>query len=338
MEIKEHYSIKGLNTFGVEAKAKYYASFQSVSELKKLLKTEIGEKHTPFVLGGGSNLLLTKDLNAFVLKNEITGKKLISEHENNVIVEFGAGEIWHDCVLWAIQNNWAGIENLSLIPGSVGAAPIQNIGAYGVELKECFHSLTGIFIDTLESRNFNNIQCQFGYRDSIFKKELKGKFIITSVQLKLSKKHHLKTEYGAIQEELNKRNISSPSIHDISNVVIAIRQSKLPNPKEIGNSGSFFKNPIVTNEIAKSLIKEHPNIPHYPAKEGYTKIAAGWLIEQSGWKGKRKGDAGMHEKQALVLVNHGNASGLDLKAVSEMVQKDVYNKFGLQLEAEVNIL
>ena len=254
------------------------------------------------------------------------------------LVKVGGGEVWHDFVMWSIENNLGGIENLSFIPGSVGAAPMQNIGAYGVEIKSVFEQLEAIEIDTLASKTFNNEACQFGYRYSIFKGELKGKYIITQVYFKLQKKHSFNTSYGAIEEELKNMGATTLSLKAVSQAVINIRESKLPNPQEIGNSGSFFKNPVITTKQFKELQKEFPNIVGYTVSKDETKVAAGWLIDQAGWKGYRKGDAGIHKNQALVLVNYGNAKGEELVALSREVQQSVLNKFGIQLEPEVNII
>ncbi len=338
MLIEEHRSLKEFNTFGIDVRARYFSSFSNVEELIELLQFAKESNVPPFILGGGSNMLLTKDLEALVMKNNILGLDLMEESSREVIVESGAGEVWHDLVLWSMDHEWGGLENLSLIPGLVGAAPIQNIGAYGVEMKDCFVSLDALNRETLAMETFEHGDCDFAYRDSIFKGPLKDKYVITSVRFRLQKQPELNTSYGAIQNQLRSMGIKHPSIKDVSDAVIAIRQSKLPDPKEIGNSGSFFKNPVVDLAIYESLQKNYPEIPSYPLDNDKVKLAAGWLIEQSGWKGKRAGDAGMHSKQALVLVNHGNATGEELLAVSREVQNDVYQKFDIQLEPEVNIL
>lgn len=339
MLIEENYNLKKLNTFAISAKANFYASFSNTDELIELLQICKKNNQIPFVLGGGSNMLLTKDLDAFVLKNELVGIEIIEESLAHVIVEVGGGEVWHNFVLRCIDNDWGGVENLSLIPGSVGAAPIQNIGAYGVELKDCFESLDALNKETLELETFSAKDCGFAYRDSVFKGKFKNQYVITSVQFRLSKTPDLKTSYGAIQDELKKMGSdTNPTIVDVSNAIITIRKSKLPNPAEIGNSGSFFKNPIIDFSVFESLIAQHPDILNYPLENGKVKLAAGWLIEKAGWKGKQVGDAGMHSKQALVLVNYGKATGAELLAVSKQVQADVYQMFKISLEAEVNIL
>ena len=328
-------SLKAYNTFGLDCKAKLFAAFQSDKELKKLLPKA---QEPLLILGGGSNILLTQDFEGTVLKNEIQGIEIVKENEEHAIVKVGGGEVWHDFVMWSIENKLGGIENLSLIPGSVGAAPMQNIGAYGVEIKSVFEQLEAIEIDTLTSKKFNNEACQFGYRYSIFKGELKGKYIITKVYFKLQKKHNFNTSYGAIEEELKNMGATTLSLKAVSQAVINIRESKLPNPQEIGNSGSFFKNPVISTEQFKELQKEFPNIVGYSVSKDETKIAAGWLIDEAGWKGYRKGDVGIHKNQALVLVNYGNAKGEELVALSREVQQSILYKFGIQLEPEVNII
>lgn len=335
MIFQEKQSLKAYNTFGLDCKANLFATFRSEEELKKLIPKV---KEPLLVLGGGSNILLTQDFEGTVLKNEIQGIKIVKENEDHTIVKVGGGEVWHDFVMWSIENKLGGIENLSLIPGSVGAAPMQNIGAYGVEIKSVFEQLEAIEIDSLVSKKFNKEACQFGYRYSIFKGELKGKYIITQVYFKLQKKHKFNTSYGAIEKELNNMNVTTLSLKAISQAVINIRESKLPNPQEIGNSGSFFKNPVITTKHFKKLQKEFPNIVGYLASETKTKVAAGWLIDQAGWKGFRKGDAGIHKNQALVLVNYGNAQGAELVSLSKKVQQSVWDKFGVKLEEEVNII
>ena len=328
-------SLKAYNTFGLDCKSNLFAAFQSEHELKKIL-SKIQEPL--LVLGGGSNILLTQDFEGTVLKNEIQGIEIVKENEEYAVIKVGSGEVWHNFVMWSIENKLGGIENLSLIPGSVGAAPMQNIGAYGVEIKSVFEKLEAIEIDTLTSKTFNNEACQFGYRHSIFKAELKGKYIITQVYFKLQKKHNFNTSYGAIEEELKNIGVTTLSLKAISQAITNIRESKLPNPKEIGNCGSFFKNPVITTKRFKKLQNEFPKIVGYTISKDETKIAAGWLIDQAGWKGYRKGDAGIHKNQALVLINYGNATGQELVALYKEVQQSVLNKFGIQLEPEVNII
>ncbi len=336
MEIAQNISLLPYNTFGIDAKAKYFVNIDSLNTLKDVLKSNLPE--SLFILGGGSNMLLTKNIDKIVLKINIKGITIVKEDEDFVWVEVNAGEIWHDFVLWCIENNYGGIENLSLIPGNVGATPIQNIGAYGVEVKDVIESCKGINMSTKEFTTFSNKDCQFGYRESIFKNDLKNQYIITSVIFKLTKHNHiLKTGYGAIQQELEAKNITTPTIKDISDVVIAIRQEKLPNPKEIGNSGSFFKNPIISKDFFDQLIKRYPAMPHYVVNSTEIKIPAGWLIEQAGFKGYRLGDAGVHNNQALVLVNYGNATGEQLKKLADTILQEVKGIFGIDISPEVNI-
>lgn len=335
MTIHSDFSLKAYNTFGIEARAKQFVSVQSITELKEvlLLKQDI------FVLGGGSNMLLTQNINKLVVHVDLKGISVVNEDKNHVWVKANAGENWHEFVLWCINHNYGGIENLSLIPGNVGTTPIQNIGAYGIEIKDVFTSCEAINIKSRELKEFNIEECQFGYRESIFKNALKDQYIITSVVFKLTKiNHKTNSSYGAIETELANKKISTPTIKDISNAVIAIRKSKLPDPKELGNSGSFFKNPIITTDRYKELHKKHPEMPHYVISETEVKVPAGWLIEQAGFKGKRFGDAGIHKNQALVLVNHGNASGQDIVALSKNIQKTILEKYEIAIEAEVNII
>jgi UDP-N-acetylmuramate dehydrogenase len=334
--IEHNISLKPFNTFGFDLKAEHFIRFSSILGLSEILK-EHAEKPL-FILGGGSNILLTKNVEGLVLKNEIKGIKIIEDHEDYVIVESGAGEVWHEFVVHSINNGWAGIENLSLIPGSVGASPMQNIGAYGVEIKDVFAYLSALNIVTGEIENFNAEQCQFGYRESVFKQALKGKYVICYVAFKLSKKAIKNTTYGAIEDELKKMGISNPSIEDISKAVISIRQSKLPNPAEIGNAGSFFKNPIVSEQHVQKLQEIYPDIPNYPSINGTKKLAAGWLIEKAGWKGKTIGNYGVHKNQALVLVNYGGGSGEEILALSTAIIEDIKTKFDVELEREVNIM
>lgn len=338
MTVKYDASLQEYNTFGVKAQAKVLASFKSTQDLEMLLENKDFEDLPRLILGGGSNLLFTKDFSGLVLKNEILGIDCIKEDRDHFYIKAGAGENWHEFVLYCIKNNWAGLENLSLIPGNVGASPMQNIGAYGVEIKDHFHSLEAFNLTTLETETFDKESCKFGYRESVFKNIYKDKYIIISVTFKLLKEPHLNTSYGAIEAELSKRNISNPGIKDVSEVVIHIRNSKLPNPADLGNAGSFFKNPIVSSKVFERLKMEYPEMPHYPLEDGTVKLAAGWLIEQAGWKGKRVGDCGMHEKQALVLVNYGGASGEEIFNHSGRVLESVKEKFGITLEREVNII
>lgn len=335
MKIQQNISLKNYNTFGISVNAKRFISVTSVYELQQLLKVE----KDIFLISGGSNMLLTKDIEQLVVRIDIKGISIDNEDENFAYLTVNAGENWHEFVLWCIENNYGGIENLSLIPGNVGTCPIQNIGAYGVEVKDVITKVEGLEIETGKLVSFSNETCNFGYRNSIFKNSQKGKVILTSVAFKLTKKNHnLNTSYGAIETELASKNITNASLKDVSSAVIAIRKSKLPDPKEIGNSGSFFKNPVISKDQFLELQKENPNIPNYPVSDTEIKVPAGWLVEQSGFKGKRFGDAGIHEKQALVLVNYGNASGKEIYLLAQKIQEKVFKNFGISLEIEVNII
>ncbi|NVK26593.1 MAG: UDP-N-acetylmuramate dehydrogenase [Flavobacteriia bacterium] len=332
-------SLQRFNTFGLDESADEVWVLQDEEDIQSLASDTSAMSRLKLILGGGSNLLLTGPIKGVVAHVALRGKQVISETEDEVILEVAAGENWHQTVLWTIEQGYGGLENLSLIPGQVGTAPVQNIGAYGVELKDHFVSLDGISLENGEKRTFTKEDCQFGYRDSVFKHELKGNFIITAVRFKLTKRNHaLRTEYGAIQTELEKRGISNPTIADISSAVIAIRQSKLPDPMEIGNSGSFFKNPVVPTSDYDRIKAEYPEVVAYPAGEGKMKLAAGWLIEKAGWKGYRRGDAGVHERQALVLVNYGEARGREVYQLAMDIIADIREKFGIELSPEVNVL
>lgn len=337
MQIYTNFSLKNFNTFGIEAKAKEFVSVHSTDELIKILQQHPTSKK--FILGGGSNMLLTQDIDALVIHLDLRGKRIVDENDDFVWVQIQAGENWHEFVLWTIDQNFGGLENLSLIPGNVGTTPIQNIGAYGVEIKDTFVLCEAIHIEKQELLVFKNENCKFGYRESIFKNELKDEFIITSVVFKLTKQNHiLNTSYGAIEDELKKHHIQNPSLKDVSNAVIAIRESKLPNPKELGNSGSFFKNPVILKSDFEKIQQKFPDMPHYIVSETEVKVPAGWLIEHAGFKGKRFGDAGIHKNQALVLVNYGNATGQEILAVSKNIQKTILENYGITIEAEVNII
>jgi len=337
MQIQNNFSLKKYNTFGIEAKAKQFVAVHSVEELKQILATY--KTNAKFILGGGSNMLLTQDINALVIHVDLKGKKIIKEDDDYVWVESQAGEVWHEFVLWSIDHNLGGLENMSLIPGNVGTTPVQNIGAYGTEIKDTFVSCTAVNIVSQELRTFTKEECKFGYRESIFKQEAKDQYVITSVVFKLTKRNHkINTAYGDITKELEKNNIVTPNLKEVSNAVIAIRKSKLPDPKELGNSGSFFKNPIIPKELYEKVHAQFPEMPHYVVSETEVKVPAGWLIEQAGFKGKRFGDAGIHKNQALVLVNYGNATGQEILAVSKDIQATVLNKFGIAIEAEVNVI
>lgn len=334
MEIQSNISLRSYNTFGIDVPAKHFAAVHSIEELKECLQTY---KHLPIlILGGGSNVLFTKPFEGLVINIQLKGKEITRIEQETVYVKAAAGEPWHEFVLWTIQQDLGGIENMSLIPGNIGAAPMQNIGAYGVELKDCFHSLEALNTETLNIETFDKEACRFGYRESVFKNTHKGKYIILSVTLALTKTPKIKTSYGAIQDELNAMGIEHPTIKDVSNAVINIRQSKLPDPKVLGNSGSFFKNPVIDQKQFDSFHAQYPNAPFYESDHSY-KIPAGWLIEQCGWKGKRVGNTGAHAKQALVLVNYGQATGAEIWALALEIKKSVADKFGIEIESEVNI-
>lgn len=337
MDIRKDISLKKYNTFGIDAKAKFFCEINSIADLKKALSLQ--GYPTLFVLGGGSNMLITKDLENLVLHINLKGIEVLSENKDEAIIKVSAGENWHNMVLWTLDHDYGGLENLSLIPGNTGTAPIQNIGAYGVELKDTFISCDAMEIATQELKTFTKEECQFGYRDSYFKNEGLGKYIITSVSFKLTKSNHkLNVDYGAIVSELHNSGITNPSIKDVSNAVISIRKSKLPDPKELGNSGSFFKNPVVDKQQFDNFTKMNPNAPFYKVAENEFKIPAGWLIEQCGYKGKRFGDAGVHKNQALVLVNYGDASGAEIIDLAENIIDSVSQRFGIVISPEVNII
>lgn len=337
MQIQDNFSLKNHNTFGIEAKAKQFVAVHSVDELKAVLENHKSDKK--FILGGGSNMLLTKDIDALVIHVDLKGKKIIEQDENFVWVESMAGENWHEFVLWTISQDFGGLENMSLIPGNVGTTPVQNIGAYGTEIKDTFVSCQAIQIDNQQLKTFTKDECNFGYRESIFKQDAKDKFIITSVVYKLTKRNHkINTSYGDITKELQNKNIETPTLIDVSNAVIAIRRSKLPDPKELGNSGSFFKNPVISKEEFLKVQAKFPEIKFYEVSPTEVKVPAGWLIENAGLKGYRKDDAGVHKNQALVIVNYGNATGKELVDLSKFVQKTVFDKYGIAIEAEVNVI
>lgn len=335
MNIQENFSLKKYNTFGINATAKYFATFNSLEELQECFEFN---KPSTLILGGGSNILFTKDFDGLVLKNELKGIELVKEDAEHVYLKAGAGENWHQFVQYCIQKNVAGVENLSLIPGNVGASPMQNIGAYGVEIKDVFYSLEAFHIHDKKLVTFSLEDCEFGYRESVFKGKYKNQFVITSVTYRLNKQPVFNVSYGAIQQELETMGVKDLRIANISAAVIHIRSSKLPDPAVIGNAGSFFKNPEIDNDVFASLKNDFPLIVGYDLNNGKTKLAAGWLIEQCGWKGYRKGDAGCHSKQALVLVNYGNAKGEDIYDLSSAIIDSVNKKFGVTLHREVNIV
>ncbi|HRI58708.1 MAG TPA: UDP-N-acetylmuramate dehydrogenase [Saprospiraceae bacterium] len=336
MKIQENISLLPFNTFGIPAQAAHFADIHSVDELRTALRSGLSPV---FVLGGGSNVLFTRNPEGLVLKNSIRGIEIARRFKNKVWVKIGAGEVWHDFVLWAVQNDFGGAENMSLIPGTVGAAPVQNIGAYGIELKDLFIGLDAVELATGKLRHFKHGDCRFGYRDSFFKREGKGKYCITSVVLSLTtNRHRINVSYGDIRKTLDAGGISRPTIADVSRAVCQIRSSKLPDPAKIGNCGSFFKNPETDRAVLERIRLTHPMVPHFDLPGGDVKIPAGWLIEQCGWKGKRVGNTGCYEKQALVLVNHGGATGEEVKNLAYAIIDSVEQTFGVRLEPEVNIL
>ncbi len=336
MQIQQNISLKPYNTFRVDVQARNFSSFSGYDELHELI--DQNPSLPVFILGGGSNILFTKDVEGLVLKNEIMGIEVIHEDNEHVFVRAGAGENWHQFVLHCLDHNWAGIENLSLIPGCVGAAPIQNIGAYGVELQEVFFSLEAYDIQEKKICTFTPADCEFGYRESVFKNHLRGQMIILNITVRLRKTPIFHTSYGSLKEELEKMGVQDLTIKAVSRAVISIRMQKLPDPAQIPNAGSFFKNPVINPDQFSALKSKYQTIPSYPQADGRIKLAAAWLIEQCGWKGYRKGDAGCHEKQALVLVNYGKATGMEIYDLSEEILRSVESEFGILLEREVNIL
>lgn len=337
-QVIENASLKGYNSFGLEVQAEQLVVVTNKEEAQQVLRDGRFRNKKKLILGGGSNILFTSDFHGLVLLNRISGITLLKEDAEHVHVRAGAGENWHEFVLYTVGKGWGGLENLSLIPGTVGAAPIQNIGAYGVELKDSVEELEAIDLVDGQSRYFSAAECAFGYRDSIFKGSQKGRYLIVNVTFRLSRHPSINTRYGAIEEELRKMGVSQPGIQEVSEAVIRIRRSKLPDPAIIGNAGSFFKNPEVPTEQFDALKSRHPDLPGYPAGTGRTKLAAGYLIEHCGWKGKVIGHVGMHEKQALVLVNHGGANGNELLEHARRVRKSVLEEFGVELEMEVNVI
>ncbi len=338
--IQNNRSLVGLNTFGIDVNAQYFVSVDSAPELSELVAQSQWQAMAKVVLGEGSNILLTQNIDGLVIKNNIPGIEKTDENKDHVWLKVGAGENWHRFVLYCLAHDYAGVENLSLIPGSIGAAPMQNIGAYGVEIKDVFEQLEAISLTDGATQVFSHKACHFGYRDSIFKNEQRGRYAITTVTLRLNKRPLFNISYGAIKEVLSQRGIDEKhlSIRAISDAVIHIRQSKLPDPKKIANAGSFFKNPVITQEELATLRTHFEDIPHYPDANSHVKVPAAWLIEHCGWKGKRLRNIGVHDRQALVLVNYGGGSGMELKALAEAIQQSVFDKFGIRLTPEVNIL
>ncbi|MBX3165111.1 MAG: UDP-N-acetylmuramate dehydrogenase [Bacteroidetes bacterium] len=338
LQIREQVNLKPYNTFGIEATATYFTEINSVSDFLELIKNPVYQNSEKLIIGGGSNLLFTKNFKGLVIKNNLKGIAVVFENENEVIVKASAGEVWHNFVMWCIDKNFSGLENLSLIPGCVGASPMQNIGAYGVEIKDVFEELEAYHMTSGEKKTFKNSDCQFGYRESVFKREYKNQFFIASVSFRLKKQAKVNTSYGAINSELQNMNIAQPTIRDVSNAVIHIRQSKLPDPKETGNAGSFFKNPEVSAQKHDELKSKFETLAAYPLANRNYKLAAGWLIEQCGLKGYEHKGAAVHTKQALVLINKNNATGNSVFELSAYVMKQVFEKFGVNLEREVNII
>ncbi len=336
MEIQQHKSLLSYNSFGIQATAEYFVDVKNISDLTEGLTFSRDKKL--LILGGGSNLLLLNNWKGLVLHVGLKGIEMLGEDNDYYYVKAWAGENWHEFVLYCLARRLGGIENLSLIPGSVGASPMQNIGAYGVEIKDVFYELEAMNIETLEVKKFTPHDCEFAYRSSVFKTHFKDQYIILNVTYRFRKDHQVNTSYGAIETHLKEQGITDPDINDVSNAVIAIRSSKLPDPKKIGNAGSFFKNPVVTAEQFETVKEKYPDVSAYPQANGTVKIAAGWLIEKAGWKGKRIGEYGVHANQALVLVNYGNAKGQDIYNLSEDILQDIKAKFGIDLEREVNII
>lgn len=338
ISIQENIDLLPYNTFKIAAKARYFVSVTSVAEFRELIDTPLYKNQKHLILGGGSNILLTRDFEGLVIKVDLKGIDTVWEDDSTIILKVGAGELWHSFVMFCVANNYGGVENMSLIPGTLGAAPMQNIGAYGVEAKDFIKTVEAIDVNLGDVRVFNNAECEFGYRESVFKHKFKGKYFISSVTLTLTKKNHvLNTSYGAIQQTLDQQH-TVPSVKSISDAVIAIRQQKLPDPKVIGNAGSFFKNPTIDRSQYESLKKNYPEIPGYSTGHQSVKVPAGWLIEQCGWKGKTFDTIGVHPHQALVLVNYGNGTGEKIWTLAQNILASVKEKFAIELNAEVNII
>ncbi len=337
MDILEHVNLKPYNTFGVEAGARWFCCLEHTDDLMHLVREGL-TKQAHLVLGGGSNVLFTADYDGLVILNRLRGREIVDRTGSHVLLRCGSGENWHETVLFALERGWGGIENLSLIPGTVGAAPIQNIGAYGVELESVFEELEAIDLVSGERKIFRGEDCRFGYRNSVFKQELKGRYFITTVTLRLSLEPEVNISYAPLQHTLEEWGMAHPGIRDLSRAVIHIRQSKLPDPRQKGNAGSFFKNPVLGLDDFRKLQQEWGEVPHYPVNEKQVKVPAGWLIDQCGWKGRRIGNAGTWPQQALVIINHGNASGQEIFELAMRIRDDVAKRFGITLEPEVNIL
>ncbi len=338
MTIEENRSLKIFNTFGLPVQARFFVEVDSLGDMEEVIASSEFKNYPHLILGGGSNVLLLKDFPGLVIKNNIVGIEVLNEKKEEVLLKGLSGTLWHHFVMYAVERGWGGLENLSLVPGSVGASPMQNIGAYGVELKETFVELEALELATGTIRIFTKEECKFGYRESIFKHELKDKYFILSITVRLSKHPKLRTDYGDIARVLVENGVTEPTVKDVSDAVISIRKSKLPDPKEFGNSGSFFKNPEVTREVYEKLAEQYPDMPNYPTTQGMVKIPAAWMIEQCGWKGKRVGNTGSHARQALVLINYGGATGSEIKKLADDIIASVKEKFGITLSMEVNVI
>ncbi len=338
LKVEENVSLKPFNTFGIDVKTRWFTRWETVDDIREYISDSRFEGVPLLILGGGSNVLFLDDFEGLTALNEIKGIEVTDEDDETITVRAGGGVQWHDLVMWSVQKGYGGLENLSLIPGKVGAAPMQNIGAYGVELKDVMHSLEAIDLTSGEIRQFSNAECEFGYRTSVFKTSLKGRYVIVSVTLILSKNPVLNTSYGAIEQELKSAGVRNPGVKDVSGAVIRIRRSKLPDPAELGNSGSFFKNPVIAKVQYGRLKTAHPEMPGYPVSNDEVKVPAGWLIDRAGWKGKRFGNCGVHKNQALVLVNYGEATGREIFDLSERIIEDIEEKYGVRLEREVNVI
>ena len=339
MAILENVDLQSFNTFGIKVSTARFVTITSIEDAKALFQSPLFKKNKHLILGGGSNVLFTKDFDGLVVKVELRGIEILNENDDTVTLKVGAGENWHQFVLYCVERNWGGVENLSLIPGTVGAAPIQNIGAYGVEIKNIITSVEAMEIDSGEIKTFSNSECNFGYRDSIFKQNEKNKYLISSITLILTRRnHHFNTSYGAIEETLKQQGISHPTVKSISDAVIQIRRSKLPDPQVVGNAGSFFKNPTIDNKLYEFIKKDYPSFPSYPSANGLVKIPAGWLIEQCGWKGKTFDQIGVHKNQALVLVNYGGGEGKRIWQLALDIKASVQQKFNITLQPEVNVI
>lgn len=336
--IQQNVNLKAYNTFGIDVSCRYFSEVKNIGEIREILSNIDYATTNKMILGGGSNVLFTKDYDGLIIKNSIPGISVVTEDKEHIFVKAAAGEVWHQFVLWCIERNYAGIENLSLIPGQVGAAPMQNIGAYGVEIKDVFYELEALHMPTQELHRFTLNDCEFGYRESVFKNKYRNQYIILSVTFKLNKTPRFNIQYGDIQKTLEEMRVQELSIKAVSDAVIKIRSSKLPNPSELGNAGSFFKNPVVAKSLVEALLLKYPLMPNYPQADGSVKVPAGWLIEQCGWKGKVVGHTGSHKSQALVLVNYGGATGNEIYQLAMDIKQSVKDKFGIDIEPEVNLI